>query len=437
MTSARVARATMVRASAVRRPCRNRSSSGPSTGATIANGAIVTSRYNATRLRACPVGTSKNRCPARATVTNASAAACTACSSTSPARPEAPAPPRRFQCRSRSTPPTMRSPIARSSCHRACATPERPCSGVRAPEPGRVSTSIRPVSTTSGRTGAEHTSDPRMGDTGGMTTGLTGTDVADATLSAAVDLARATAEQEAPGLVGEHVGVEVDEERLVTHLFHTLDPAYRGWRWAVTLARAPMSAEPSVEEVVLLPGEDALLAPAWVPWSERLRPGDLGVGDLLPSPADDPRLVPTMFSTDDDEEQELAFTFGLGRVRMLSFDGRLDAVERWYAGDPGPEAPIARAAPAACASCGFFVQLSGALRQAFGVCANAYAPDDGRVVAVDHGCGAHSEAVVVPAAPPPLPPLLDEHGIDVVGGPLGHEPGSVTDSDTAEPFGHS
>ena len=281
-----------------------------------------------------------------------------------------------------------------------------------------------------------------MGDTGGMDTGVTDAAVAvavaaDATLAAAVDLARATAEQEAPGLVGEHVGIEVDEERLVTHLFHTLDPAYRGWRWAVTLARSPLSTEPTVEEVVLLPGEDALLAPAWVPWSERLRPGDLGVGDLLPTPADDPRLVPTMFSTDDDEEQELAFTFGLGRVRMLSFDGRLDAVERWYAGEPGPEAPIARAAPAACASCGFFVQLSGALRQAFGVCANAYAPDDGRVVAVDHGCGAHSEAVVVPVSPPPPPPLLDEHGIDVVGGPLGHEPGSVTDSDTAEPFGHS
>jgi len=272
-----------------------------------------------------------------------------------------------------------------------------------------------------------------MGDTGGMDT-----DVADATLAAAVDLARAMAEVEAPGLVGEYAGVEVDEERLVTHLFHTLDPAYRGWRWAVTLVRAPMSREPSVDEVVLLPGDDALLAPPWVPWSERLRPGDLGVGDLLPTPADDPRLVPTMFSTDEDEVQEIVFTFGLGRARTLSFDGRLDAVERWYAGEPGPEAPIARAAPAACSSCGFFVQLAGPLRQAFGVCANQYAPDDGRVVAVDHGCGAHSEAVVVPAPPPPPPPLLDdEHGIDVVGGPLGHEAGSVTDSDTTEPFGHS
>jgi len=180
-----------------------------------------------------------------------------------------------------------------------------------------------------------------------------------------------------------------------------------------------------------------LLAPEWVPWSERLRPGDLGVGDLLPTQADDARLAPSYTEVDDDEVHGVAFELGLGRRRVLSFDGRVDAVERWYAGERGPEAPIARAAPASCATCGFYVPLAGALRQAFGACSNEYAPDDGRVVSVDHGCGAHSEAVVVPATPPPAAPLVDEFRIDVVGGPLGHEPGSVTDSDSAEPFGHS
>lgn len=241
----------------------------------------------------------------------------------------------------------------------------------------------------------------------------------------------------APGLVGEHLGVESDDERVVTHLFATLDPAYRGWRWAVTLARAPRGKTVTVDEVVLLPGEDALLAPQWVPWSERLRPGDLGVGDLLPTQADDPRLAPSYTDVTDDEIGAVAFELGLGRARVLSFDGRVDAVERWYAGDQGPEAPIARAAPASCATCGFFVPLAGALRQAFGACANEFAPDDAKVVSVDHGCGAHSEAVVVPGQPTPAPPLLDEYRIDVVGGPLGHEPGSVADADAAEPFGHS
>jgi hypothetical protein len=253
----------------------------------------------------------------------------------------------------------------------------------------------------------------------------------------ALDVARAAAEEEAGGLVGDHLGVEADEDRMVTHNFATRDPAYRGWRWAVTVVRAPRAKDVTVDEVVLLPGEDALLPPEWVPWSERLRPGDLGVGDLLPTRADDPRLVAAFFDTDDEDERGVGFEFGLGRARVLSFDGRTDAVERWYAGDRGPEAPIARSAPAACATCGFFVPLTGALRQAFGACANELAPDDGLVVSVDHGCGAHSEAVVVPSAPAPAPPLIDEFRIDVVGGPFGHEPGSVSDGDVSEPFGHS
>src|SRR3954447_14936279 len=272
-----------------------------------------------------------------------------------------------------------------------------------------------------------------MGHTGGVSSIST----VDAVAAAAVEEARAAAEQEAAGLVGEHLGTDPGGEREVTHYFATLDPAYRGWRWAVNVVRAPRGREVGINEVVLLPGDGALLPPPWVPWSERLRPGDLGVGDLLPTEADDIRLAPTFFATDDEDAAAVAFEVGLGRARMLSFDGRVDAVERWYAGDRGPEAPIARAAPASCASCGFFMPLAGALRQAFGACANEYAPDDGQVVSVDHGCGAHSEAIVVPATPTPPPPLIDEFRIDVVGGPLGHEPGSVSDSDSSEPFGHS
>jgi hypothetical protein len=259
----------------------------------------------------------------------------------------------------------------------------------------------------------------------------------DEVAAAAVDEARAAVEADAPGLVGEHLGVWADDARVLTHFFATLDPAYRGWRWAVTVARASRSKSVTVDDVVLLPGDGALLSPEWVPWSERLRPGDLGVGDLLPTAADDPRLAPSFLTTDDDDEREVGFEFGLGRERVLSYDGRVEAVERWYGGEPGPEAAMARAAPAACASCGFFVPLSGALRQAFGACANEFAPDDGRVVAVDHGCGAHSQAVVVPSASQPVPPSDESLGYDVVGGPLGHEPGSVSDAEPAEPLGHS
>lgn len=260
----------------------------------------------------------------------------------------------------------------------------------------------------------------------------------DSTLAAAVDLARAEAEIEAPGLVGEHLGVVADDDRLVTHHFACLDPAYRGWRWAVTVTRASRSRTPTVDEVVLVAGDDAVLPPPWVPWHERLRPGDLGVGDLLPTPADDARLAPAGFAAPADEGEEiLAWEFGLGRARVLSFEGRLEAVERWWDGPPGPEAPIARSAPATCATCGFWIPLAGALRQAFGACANVYAPDDGKVVAVDHGCGGHSEAAVVPPASKPAAPMIDEVGWEVIGGPVPRDAGSVSDADADEPVGHS
>ncbi len=221
----------------------------------------------------------------------------------------------------------------------------------------------------------------------------------DPAAAAAVDLARAAAVEVAGGVVGEHLGVEGDpdpgEGHVVAHWFATTDPAYVGWRWAVSLARAEGSDDVTVDEVVLLPGADALLAPPWVPWSERVQPGDLGAGDLLPPPADDPRLVPSYADVDAEPLPfDLHRELGLGRPRVLSLDGRADAAERWYAGEAGPDTPVAQAAPGRCADCGFLAPMAGALGRVFGACANAMAPDDGRVVALTHGCGAHSETVV-------------------------------------------
>lgn len=109
----------------------------------------------------------------------------------------------------------------------------------------------------------------------------------------AVDLARAAAEEAAaPGVVGEHVSLVSEGDRVVTHFFECKEFGYRGWRWAVTVARASRAKVVTLDETVLLPGPDALLAPEWVPWSERLRPGDMGPGDLLPTEADDLRLEP-------------------------------------------------------------------------------------------------------------------------------------------------
>jgi hypothetical protein len=233
----------------------------------------------------------------------------------------------------------------------------------------------------------------------------------------AVDLARAAAEAVAgAGQVGGHAGVTAEAERVVTHLFDCLDPAYSGWWWAVTVVRAPRAKVVTVSETVLLPGPGALLAPAWVPWHDRLLPGDLGVGDLMPAPPDDERLVPLVLLEGDDavtewygDEASLP-----GRSRVLSAAGRENASERWYSGDHGPRSALAHAAPAKCASCGFFVPLSGDLGLMFGACANEYAPDDGRIVSADHGCGAHSEAVAAEVAARAVAPVIDEFGYDLM-----------------------
>ena len=247
----------------------------------------------------------------------------------------------------------------------------------------------------------------------------------------AVDLARAAAVAVAgASRVGEHLGVQAEGERVVTHQFDCLDQAYAGWQWAVTVARAPRSKMVTVDETVLLPGPAALLAPPWVPWHDRLRPGDLGVGDLLPAPPDDERLVPLVTLEGDDavtdwyydgedagDEQGPAEPAELpapGRSRVLSAIGRESASARWYSSEHGPRTPLAHAAPAHCISCGFFVPLSGELGRLFGACANAYAPDDGRVVSADHGCGAHSESVIWQASARAIAPVIDEFGYDLV-----------------------
>jgi hypothetical protein len=261
------------------------------------------------------------------------------------------------------------------------------------------------------------------------------------------------------------------------------------------VTRASRAKNVTVDESVLVPGDEAILAPDWVPWRERLLPGDLGVGDLLPAPPDDPRLVPAASLEGDDgvadwgetawampgtEPEDLvpvpsaepfadgpedpaadpdgpadaatdpigpaavAVTAGADgaaadgiedrppRARVLSAIGRDDTALRWYTSEHGPKTPLASAAPGLCSGCGFLVRLGGPLGRVFGVCANEYAPDDGRVVSVDHGCGAHSEGVTAATAEQPLRPVIDELGYDLV-----DMPGVSVEETVFEPLDHN
>lgn len=258
----------------------------------------------------------------------------------------------------------------------------------------------------------------------------------DAQCAAAAELAHVAALEVGREFVGDHLGARAEGERVVTHLFAATQPGYRGWHWSVTVARAPRSKLVTVSEIALLPGDGAVLAPEWVPWSERLRPGDLGVGDLLATAPDDDRLAPSYVLSDDEEIPEVSLELGFGRIRVLSRLGRDEVAERWYTGDSGPEAPLAKAAPAPCGTCGFYLPLAGSLGGAFGGCGNLFAPDDGRIVSADHGCGAHSEALVE-AMPTSIAShvMLDDGEMEMTV-TAEHEPGSVSDTADSEPFGH-
>lgn len=98
----------------------------------------------------------------------------------------------------------------------------------------------------------------------------------DEILAAAKDVALQGVQEIAPAhAIGLVHHVRAEEERLSTHLFECTLPGYRGWFWFATLSRAPRSRVATICEVGLLPGDDALIAPDWVPWADRVRPEDL------------------------------------------------------------------------------------------------------------------------------------------------------------------
>ena len=126
----------------------------------------------------------------------------------------------------------------------------------------------------------------------------------------ALEIARAAALEDAPAQdqVGELVSISYDEiedsaeARIATYLFEASLKGYVGWRWAVTVAKVDDSSSPTICDVVLLPGSDSLLAPEWIAYKDRLLPGDVGPGDIVPTSADDARLVPGGASLNADDD---------------------------------------------------------------------------------------------------------------------------------------
>ena len=221
-----------------------------------------------------------------------------------------------------------------------------------------------------------------------------------------------------PGQVGAFVesidmGDNVTDFRFETHIV-----GYEGWQWSVTLYHDVELDRWTVDESSLVPTDKSLLAPKWVPWKDRLEPSDLSPTDSIGTDPDDERLEEGEVAQSSLADVEGAReTFDLSRRHVLSPLGRAQTAQRWYEGPRGPKSLSTKtAAGNPCSTCGFFVPLAGDLKCMFGVCANKWSPDDGRVVSLDHGCGEHSE--VEPPEPSHLwiqsDPAFDDLHIDVV-----------------------
>lgn len=128
----------------------------------------------------------------------------------------------------------------------------------------------------------------------------------DARLLGAHDIARAALAEITPAqTVGEVVGHTLEDSGALSLRFECRLGGYPGWFWTVTVAVVD-DAEPTVLELELLPGDDALLAPDWVPWAERLAEyrAAAAAAELAGEDADDDSDVDELGDDDDDDDDD-------------------------------------------------------------------------------------------------------------------------------------
>jgi hypothetical protein len=232
-------------------------------------------------------------------------------------------------------------------------------------------------------------------------------------LTGAAGLARASiVEGSGDDTVGDYLGVGYEDPVSATHRFRAHLPGYQGWQWAVVVASYPGADHATVSEVVLVPGPESLLAPEWLPWDQRVRPGDLNPGDLLAPSSDDPRLVPGYLASGDPQVDETAAEIGLGRRTVMSAWGRVEAAQRWHDGDHGPRAQMAQSTKRVCRDCGFYLPLAGSLGVMFGVCGNELSAD-GHIVDFEYGCGAHSDTPAPAGSGSPMYDPFDDGVLEI------------------------
>ncbi|MEN9954994.1 MAG: hypothetical protein RLZZ41_658 [Actinomycetota bacterium] len=83
-------------------------------------------------------------------------------------------------------------------------------------------------------------------------------------------LAEQAAKETAPvNGVGKFLGITSEDRETTSYRFQSNLTGYVGWEWNVIVFQGKKSDPATVSEVLLLPGKEAIVAPSWVPWSER------------------------------------------------------------------------------------------------------------------------------------------------------------------------
>ena len=101
--------------------------------------------------------------------------------------------------------------------------------------------------------------------------------------------------------IGDPAGVIDVSEGVVSVQFESALSGYPGWRWTVSLSTLDEGA-PSVLETELIPAEGALLAPDWVPWSDRLADYKAAQEATASESSEDSDDVDGADSDDDDDD---------------------------------------------------------------------------------------------------------------------------------------
>lgn len=296
------------------------------------------------------------------------------------------------------------------------------------------------------------------------------------------DIARSIAVEtsERSDAVGDFVSSTDIGDGVTDFRFESKLVGYEGWQWSVTLYHDLETERWTVNESTLIPTDDSLLPPPWIPWKDRLKPSDLSVMDSIGTEENDSRLEDGFRPVNHQSENELSekseeeskeekenseentlkqdgetaenadatetvenenisdnaqnnessenndsnedleeavSTLRLSRRRVMTAEALSQTAKRWYAGQHGPKSLSTKIADGnVCSSCGFMIPLAGSLGSMFGVCANMWSPDDGRVVSLDHACGEHSE--IEPPEPSQLwiqsAPAYDDYHIDIL-----------------------